>query len=188
MQVREARIRKTLFTAEELFRLSSTGRRYELVRGELYEMPPAGGRHGNVAMTIGIFIGVYVRAHQLGTVFAAETGFILGLNPDTVRAPDASFVSRDRLPQGEVPSGFLEMAPDLAVEVLSPNDRSRDVREKVDDWLQAGTRLVWVIDPVARTVTVHGSLENSQRLTEEDLLGGGDVVPGFSCAVRELFA
>src|SRR5918999_4421837 len=155
------RTRKTLLTAEELFRLSSTGRRYELVKGELFEMPPAGGRHGSVAMRLGILLCGHVRASQLGEVFAAETGFILRRSPDTVRALDASFVSKERLPAGELPVGFLETAPDLAVEVVSPGDSAREVREKVEDWLRAGTRLVWTI-PATRSVIVYRSLDDFQ--------------------------
>jgi Uma2 family endonuclease len=120
MQVRSLRTRKTMFTADELLHLSATGRRYELVKGELFEMPPAGARHGDVAMQIGALLNAHIRTHQLGKVFAAETGFILRRDPDTVRAPDASFVSQERLPTGELPTGFMELPPDLAVEVVSP--------------------------------------------------------------------
>jgi Uma2 family endonuclease len=181
------RARKTLLTAEELFRLSSTGRRYELVKGELFEMPPAGGRHGSVAMRIGTLLGSHVRASQLGEVFAAETGFILRRSPDTVRAPDASFVSKERLPAGELPVGFLEMAPDLAVEVVSPGDSARDVLEKVEEWLGAGVRLVWIIYPATRSVTAYHSLEDFRELSERDSLDGAEVVPGFTCRIRDLF-
>ncbi len=146
--VLQKRKRKALLTADELLRLSTAGdRRYELVKGELYEMPPAGASHGDIAMEIGSRLRVYVKANQLGRVFAAETGFVLRLDPDTVRAPDASFVAEDRLPPGDLPTGFLEFAPDLAVEVVSPGDRPGEVREKVEDWLRAGTRLVWVVHP-----------------------------------------
>lgn len=181
------RIHKTLWTAEELFRLSTTGRRYELVKGELFEMPPAGGRHGNVAIQIGGVLNAYVKGNQLGAVFAAETGFILRRNPDTVRAPDASFVSKERLPARELPIGFMDMAPDLAVEVVSPGDTAREVREKVEEWLGAGTRLVWIIYPSARSVTVYQSPEDFQELSERDSLDGGQVVPGFTCRIRDLF-
>ena len=116
------RTKKTTLTAEELLRLSTTGHRYELVKGELFEMPPAGGRHGSVAMRIGALLNAYVRVHSLGEVFAAETGFILRWDPDTVRASDAAFVAKERLPTGELPPGYLEMVPDLAVEVVSPGD------------------------------------------------------------------
>ena len=181
------RTRKTMLTAEELLHLPTAGR-LELVRGELYEMPPAGARHGDIASEIGALLRGHVKAHQLGRVFAAETGFIVQRDPDTVRAPDASFVAMNRLPPGELPIGFLELAPDLAVEVVSPGDTTREVLEKVEDWLRAGTRLVWVVYPATRTVTVHRSLEDVSELSGSDMLDGQGVVPGFSCQVRNLFA
>ncbi len=181
------RVHKKLFTAAELLKLSIPGKRLELVKGELFEMAPAGGRHGSVAMRLGILLGAYVIDHRLGETFAAETGFILRLNPDTVRAPDAAFVAADRLPGGEPPIGFVELAPDLAVEVLSPSDRPGEVAEKVEDWLRAGTRLGWVIDPATRSATVHRSLDDVQELSEDDRLDGEQVVPGFSCALGEVF-
>ncbi|PKB84045.1 MAG: hypothetical protein BZY88_00830 [SAR202 cluster bacterium Io17-Chloro-G9] len=179
---------KTLFTAEELSRLSETSHRYELVKGELFEMPPAGARHGDVAMEIGTLLRVFVRANRLGWVFAAETGFILVRNPDTVRAPDASFVAMERLPAGDLPVGFLEVAPDLAVEVVSPGDTAREVEEKVEDWLRAGTRLVWVIYPATHSATVYRALGESEQLSENESLDGGDVLPGFGCTVGDLFS
>ncbi len=182
------RTKRKWLTAEELLRLSTTGRRYELVKGVLFEMPPAGGRHGSVAMRIGIVLGSYVRANEMGEVFAAETGFVLRRDPDTVRAPDASFIARDRLPEGELPIGYLEIIPDLAVEVVSPSDTPREVRDKVGDWLRAGTRLVWVIYPATRSVTVYRSINDFQTLSEGDELTGGEVVPGFTGSIRELFA
>ena len=129
----------------------------------------------------------HVRSLGLGQVFAAETGFTLQRNPDTVRAPDAAFVAKDRMPQGETPDGYLALAPDLAIEVISPNDRPRAVREKVADWLNAGTRLVWVIYPSSRTVTVHRPPSSVEELGGEDTLDGAEVVPGFTCRVEELF-
>ncbi len=182
------RTKKTTLTAEELLRLSTTGRRYELVKGELFEMPPAGGRHGSVAMRIGIVLGSYVRANELGEVFAAETGFILRRDPDTVRAPDAAFVARERLPAGELPPGYLEMVPDLAVEVVSPGDSAREVGEKVDDWMRAGVRLLWAIDPATRSVTVYRSTDDFSVLSEDDTLDGGPVIPGFTANIKDLFS
>ena len=182
------RTKRSLLTAEELLMLSAPGRRYELVKGELYEMPPAGANHGNIAMTIGALIHAHVRSRSLGYVFAAETGFILRRDPDTVRAPDAAFVSRDRIPEGEMPAGFLELAPDLVVEVLSPGDRAREVREKVRDWLAVGTRLVWLIRPGDLSVEVLAPSQPTRLLGIADDLEGGDVLPGFRCSVEELLA
>ncbi len=179
---------KKHFTAEELFCLSATDQRYELVKGDLYEMAPAGGRHGSVARRIAQRLGIYADSLQLGEVFAAETGFILRREPDTVRAPDASFVAAGRLPEGELPTSYIELAPDLAVEVVSPSERTPEVRDKVADWLLAGTRLVWVIYPATRSVTVYRSLEDFENLSEEGSLDGGQVVPGFSCQIRDLFS
>jgi len=182
------RTKKATLTAEELLRLSTTGRRYELVKGVLFEMPPAGGRHGSVAMRIALVLGSYVRGNGLGEVFAAETGFILRRDPDTVRAPDAAFVARERLPAGELPAGYLEMVPDLAVEVVSPGDSAREVREKVADWMRAGVRLLWAIDPATRSVTVYRSPDDFDILSEDDTLDGGQVIPGFSAAISDLFS
>ena len=178
---------KKLFTAEELLCLPTTGRRLELVKGKVYEMAPAGGPHGYVAMNIGILLGVHVRADGLGRVFAAETGFILHRDPDTVRAPDAAFISYDRLGEEAIPDGYLAVAPDLVVEVVSPSDTRREVREKVEEWLRAGVRLVWVIYPVTRSADVYRSLDYVSHLSEDDVLDGEDVVPGFACRLGELF-
>ncbi len=181
------RVKKKLFTAEELLRLPSDGRRLELVKGELYEMPPAGGRHGNAGSNLHIALGVHVKVSRLGRMFTADTGFVISRGPDTVLAPDVSFVSYDTLPTGDVPAGFLELAPDLAIEVKSPSDSNREVREKTEPWLAAGTSAVWVVDPGDRTVTVHEQGQVPQVLTESESLSGGAVVPGFQVSVRELF-
>ena len=182
------RTKKTTLTAEELLRLPTATCRHELVKGELFEMPLFGGRHGSVAMRIGIVLGSYVRENELGEVFAAETGFILRRDPDTVRAPDAAFVARERLPAGELPPGYLEMVPDLAVEVVSPGDSAREVREKVADWMRAGVRLLWAIDPATRSVTVYRSTDDLSVLSEDDSLDGGQVIPGFSTNIKDLFS
>ena len=182
------RTKKATLTAEELLRLSTSGRRYELVKGELFEMPLFGGRHGSVTMRIGSAIGSYVWENELGEVFAAETGFILRRDPDTVLAPDAAFVAREGLPAGELPPGYLEMVPDLAVEVVSPGDSAREVREKVADWMRAGVRLLWAIDPATRSVTVYRSPDDFSVLSEDDTLEGGQVIPGFSANINDLFS
>ena len=163
------------------------GFRYELVQGELRRMNPAGNVHGRVAMSFAWRLAQYVDENRLGTVYAAETGFRLATDPDTVRAPDVAFVSRVRLEAvGEV-EGFWPEAPDLAIEMVSPGDSYSDVEQKVFDWLDAGTKMVVVINPRQRSATVYKSPSDIAALAETDVLAGGDVVPGFELAVREIF-
>jgi Uma2 family endonuclease len=175
------------FTADELLNMPDDGFRYELVQGELRRMNPAGNVHGRVAMSFAWRLAQYVDENRLGTVYAAETGFRLATDPDTVRAPDVAFVSRVRLEAvGEV-EGFWPEAPDLAIEMVSPGDSYSDVEQKVFDWLDAGTKMVVVINPRQRSATVYKSPSDIAALAETDVLAGGDVVPGFELAVREIF-
>jgi len=175
-------------TVDELLHMPDDGFRYELVRGELRRMTPAGSQHGRIAVRITWRLARHVEENQLGTVYAAETGFRLSSNPDTVRAPDVAFVSRDRIEAiGEI-EGFWPEAPALAVEVISPGDSYADVEEKVFDWLDAGTKMVVVINPRQRSATVYKSPTDIAALAESEVLNGGDVVPGFELAVREIFA
>ena len=174
-------------TAADLLRLPADGRRYELLRGELRQMAPAGPTHGRLAMRIAAHLFQHVEAHHLGTVYAAETGFQLTQDPDTVRAPDVAFVSRQRLEAvGEI-EGYWPGAPDVAIEVISPSDRYTDVEDKVVEWLEAGGRMVIVVNPRQRSVTVYHSRTDMIRLTEEDALDGGDVVPGWQLPIKEVF-
>ncbi len=186
-QVLEKTRTKALMTAEELLRLPDDGLRYELVKGELITMAPASPRHGRVAMQLGRLLANHVAEHQLGEVYAAESGFKLAQDPDTVRAPDLSFIVRERIPPREEQDGFWAIAPDLVAEVVSPYDTAQDVQTKVVEWLAAGVRLVWVVYPDERMVTEYRSLTQVRVLTEEDSLDGGDVVPGFTCPLSELF-
>jgi Uma2 family endonuclease len=174
-------------TAEELLRMPDDGMRRELVRGELHEMAPSGHTHGRVVMKFSWPLGQYVEEHDLGAVYAAETGFLLATDPDTVRAPDVSFVRRDRLALASEAKGYFPGAPDLAVEVISPGDVYTEVEEKVGEWLEAGTRMVVVINPRNRTVKVYRSVTDVHVLTEHDTFDGGDVVAGFQLSVRRLF-
>jgi Uma2 family endonuclease len=151
-------------------------------------MPPTGGEHGDVALNVGFLLKGYIKAHDLGIVCAAETGFILKRNPDIVRAPDASFVAKERIPAEGIPRGYWPFAPDLAVEVVSPHDRFEEVQEKVAQYLAAGTRLVWVVLPKTRTVLVSRSLREVRSLGLGDELNGEDVIPGFTCQVAECFS
>jgi Uma2 family endonuclease len=175
-------------TAEQLMRLPSRGKRYELKRGELLMMTPAGALHGRVVMALGVLLHVYASQHKLGQVFAAETGFKIHVDPDTVRAPDIAFVAKERVPPAGVPRGYWELAPDLVVEVVSPNDSAADVQDKIEEWLNAGVRRVWVVYPDTQTIHIYRSLKEVNVLKPGDRLDGEDVLPGFSCTVEEIFA
>ena len=176
-----------LMTADELWHLPDDGMRHELVRGELRTMPPTGLDHADRENVIGSSLGSHVRSHRLGRVYTGDPGFRLTTNPDTVRAPDVAFIRRDRLPNGRSPLGYFAGAPDLAVEVISPNDLYQEVADKVAEWLEHGTRLVFVVNPRRQTVTVHRPDQTTRELGIDDVLDGEDVVPGWSMAVRDLF-
>lgn len=177
-----------LMTAEELIRLpTGMGERYELVRGELKTMSPAGSRHGRISARVGRLLDQYVSGKKLGEVFGAETGFTLRRNPDTVRAPDAAFVAAARVPPEGVPIGYWPGAPDLAVEVVSPDDTAAEVKTKINEYFDAGAKSVWIVYPDTREVVVFRSARESVVLSEQDTLDGGEVIPGFACPVAELF-
>lgn len=177
----------TPVTAEQLLRMPDDGYRYELVRGELKRMTPAGWRHGAIAGRLHGWLAQHIEQNDLGTVFTAETGFLLQRDPDTVRAPDIAFIHRDRFPPLPPEEAFWPGAPDLAVEVLSPDDALGHVDDKVKAWLDGGATMVWVINPRWRNVIVYRSANDIRTLTENDDLSGQDVVPGFSCRVADLF-
>lgn len=179
--------RATILTADEFLLHPAANDRAELVRGYIRMMTLTSGGHGLVSMTVGRLLATYAREHRLGACFADSTGYTLPNLPNTVRAPDASFVRADRLPPEGVSTGFLQLAPDLAVEVLSPSESEGDLQEKLDDYRVAGTPLVWVIDPATRTVTVIVNGEPITTLGVRDTLTGGNVMPGFACTVSELF-
>jgi Uma2 family endonuclease len=172
-------------TAAQLLDASGLGR-CELVRGELVMMSPAGSEHGSVVARLTGRILAFVDEHRLGTVFGAETGFQIQQNPDTVRAPDVAFVRRERV-AGEIPKAFFPGAPDLAVEVVSPSDRASEVLAKVQDWLEAGSVAVWVVDPDTRRVFVYQGVEVAV-VKEAGAISGGDLLPGFSLSAAEIFA
>ncbi len=177
-------------TARELLEMPDDGMRRELVRGELREMVPAGNRHGYVAGEIFGELRSYVKANKLGRTYVAETGFKLASDPDTVLAPDAAFMSRERLGGTREVEGYWPGAPDLVVEVISPNDRHSEVLDKALAWLEAGCRMVLVADPRKRTITVYRSREEIRVLTAEadDVVDGADVVPGWRLSLAEIFA
>jgi Uma2 family endonuclease len=179
---------RLLTTADELLLMPRDGVRRELVDGELQEMSPAEFGHGRVAANVAFELASHVRAAKLGIVVAAETGFKLANNPDTVLAPDAAFVSHERASGIDYQGGYWPGAPDLAVEVVSPGDRARKVEAKAFAWLDAGTRMVIVVHPSRRSATVYRGRGDVTVLSENDTLDGGDVVPGLTLPVRDLFA
>ena len=174
-----------LMTADELLHVRIPDKRVELVRGRLVVREPAGLRHGRVAMELARQLANYVGDRGMGRVYAAETGFTVARDPDTVRAPDVAFIRRDRLPDPE-PLGFPDLAPDLVVEVLSPGDRPGEILAKVADWLSAGTRLVWVVDPLRRVARVYRQDGSETIVTAERALEGEDVLPGFECPLATI--
>ena len=181
-------------TAEQLMEYDARGMRTELIRGRLVVREPAKYRHGAIAMHVAVRIGMFLERdqlernapHPLGDLLAAETGFTLQRGPDTVRAPDVAFVSWARRPDNR--DTFAEIAPDLAVEVLSPGDRTGEVRAKVADWLNAGTSLVWVIDPRRRDARVFRADGSQSMLSDSESLNGETTLPGFSLPLASLFA
>lgn len=174
-------------TADDLLRLPDDGQQRELVKGELRTMAPASPRHGSINAQLGGLLYQHVVANRLGVLFTADTGFWLSRDPDTVRCPDVAFLSKARIPPDGFRPGFFEGAPDLAVEVLSPRDTVFEVEEKVEEYLAAGARAVWVVNPKLRRVTLHHTGETPRVLHEDETLEGGDILPGFACRVSEVF-
>jgi len=174
-------------TADELLRTHLPDKRVELVRGVLVIREPTGFRHGAVSAALTTVLSQHVQAQRLGRVVAAETGFQLATDPDTVRAPNVAFVRRVRLPDPE-PAGYPALAPDLVVEVLSPGDRPGETLAKVGEWLTAGVRLVWVVDPARRLARVYRQDGSETVLTEAESLDGEDVVPGFTCSLGAILS
>ena len=174
-----------LMTASELERLVLADKQTELVRGRLVIREPPGTRHGRIAATLSFHVSDFVHRERLGAVFAQDTGFRLQSNPDTVRAPDLAFVAQERA--SEIPDrGYASVAPDLVAEIVSPGDAPADVLAKVADWLAAGVRLTWVIDPARVEARVYRSDGSLSLIAADGMLSGDDVLPGFSCSLRDV--
>lgn len=171
-------------TEGDLLLAPRDGYKRELVDGQI-RVSPAGYRHGLVCVRVVALLHAFAKERDLGQVLDSSTGF--RLPGGNVRLPDVAFVARGRFPEGQDPDGFAPLAPDLAVEVLSPEDRPRYVLDKVGEYLEAGVRLVWVIDPRRRTATVHRSISDARNLAPEDFLDGEDVLPGFRHRLADLF-
>ncbi len=173
-------------TADELLRASADLDPCELVQGELVMMTPAGSFHGRVESSIHFALFHWVREHELGMVFPGDTGFILERFPDTVRSPDVSFVQRSRIPPVP-PQGFFPGSPDLAVEIRSPDDRSKEIESKIHNYLAAGSLVAWDVDPATKTVTVYRLEVEPRVFGEDDTLTEEALLPGFSLAVKDIF-
>ena len=178
---------KTLFTADDLLRLPDGGKQHELVRGELRKMSPGGWEQGIVSARLVRRVANHVEDHDLGLVLTNEPGFRIERDPQTVRATDLAFVAKDRVPASRPSVAFPDFAPDLVAEVVSPSESAADVEEKIHLWLRAGVRLLWVLYPRLRSISVYRSFEDVRILDENSVLDGADVLPGFSCPVRDLF-
>jgi Uma2 family endonuclease len=176
-----------LLTAEEFMLRPepADGSQEELVEGRVVTMPPPQGDHGIVCVEVARLLANFVKPRKLGWVAGNDSDAVLSRNPDSVRGPDVAFYSIERVPAR--PTGYFEVPPDLAVEVVSPSDRLLDVQQKVWQYLQCGVRLVWVINPVMKNVTVYESLDHAQVLDETKTLDGAPVLPGFTCRVGSLF-
>ena len=175
-----------LLTADDLLRLYSKGVRGELIRGVLHEKMSSGVRHGKIAIRLGARMDVHVEQGRLGHVFGSDSGVLLERNPDTVREPDLAYVSAERLPLDAELDGYCPVPPDLVVEIVSPSDSEREVDDKATMWLSFGVRMALVINSETRTIRVRRPDLPTAILTIDDTLDGGEVLPGFSCPVREI--
>ncbi len=176
-----------LLTADDLLRLHSEGVKGELIMGVLHEKASSGLEHGQIAINWAVLLGSFVKPRRLGRVFGFDTGVQLEHGPDTVREPDVAFISAERMPLDVRERRYAQVVPDLVVEIVSPNDRPIPVFDKAQMWLRHGVRLVWITDPEARTITALSQSGPARTLTVADTLDGGEVLPGFTCLVQDIF-
>jgi Uma2 family endonuclease len=182
----ETKPSQKLVTGEELYRMGDIGRA-ELIDGVIKQYMPTGHPHAYHELLLGMYIMQFVLKHKLGRALSGEVGIYIRRNPDTVRAADIAFISNERLAQA-TEKGFLDVAPELVVEVMSPEDSWSDVNDKLADYFSIDVKLIWIVDPLRRRVHVYRSLTNMDILTEADQLTGGDVLPGFTLSVSAIFA
>jgi Uma2 family endonuclease len=169
---------------DALKELDQSGLRYEIVGGDVH-VSPAGLQHGDLNVRLTVKLALFVQQHRLGHVFDSSTGF--RMPGGNLRAPDVCFVAQGRLPAGRLPKGFGELAPDLVVEVLSPDASPREVLDKVGEYLSAGARMIWIIDPKTESAVVYRSLTQIGQVTKDGALDGEDLLPGFTLPLAELF-
>lgn len=184
---REGLTQEKLLTADDLLRLDAERIRGELRRGVFCETMSAGIEHAQIVMNLGILLGTFIKLRRLGKLFGSDGGVLLERDPDTVREPDVGFISAEKSPHGERIQGYAQVVPDLVVEIMSPTDTLQSIDDKARMWLSFGVRLVWVAFPNSRSVDVYPAAGAIFTLSEDDTLDGGDVLPGFSCAVRDVF-
>ena len=177
----------TLMTADELLQLPSGRHRYELIDGELKAMSPAGHNHGRITMRIASPLAQFVWKNKLGEVFAAETGFKLTSNPDTVLAPDVAFVRESRIRELGGAKGYWPGPPDIAIEVVSPNDRKPEANTKIEQWLRFGAEEVWLVDCKHETVAIYRSTDDQVAFTNQEVLRSNELLPGFSIPLSDIF-
>ncbi|MFQ5637677.1 MAG: Uma2 family endonuclease [bacterium] len=175
---------KTLMTDEDLLQLPDDGHKYEYVEGEL-QVSPANLYHEDIAVNLILRLGKVVKKLRWGRLYSSSAGF--RMKSGNLLSPDVSLVKNSRLPGGKSPEGFGYFAPDLAVEILSPSDSLAALQTKINEYFENGSEQVWVFDPRKRMATVYSSLTDYEVLNENDILRGGDLLPGFSCALKDLF-
>ena len=179
--------KEKLLTADDLLELHSKGVRGELIRGVLCETTSVGVDHARTVVNLTILLGTFVKSSRLGSVMASDMGVWLERSPDTVREPDIAYISSEKMPLGVSVPGYAEVVPDIVVEIASPNDSLQSLKDKARMWMDFGVPLVWVGYPGSREVEVYTSGNSVITLTGSDVLDGGEVLPGFSCRVSEIF-
>ncbi len=179
--------KEKLLTADDLMRLDAEGVRGELIRGVFCEVMSSVGEHGEIVMNLGGELRNFIRPRRLGRLAGSDGGVRLERNPDTVREPDIAYISAEKMPLDVRATTYYEVVPDMVVEVASQSDTLQSINDKARMWLDYGTQLVWVAFPNSRSVDVHPAGGAVFTLGEGDTLDGGDVLPGFSCAVRDIF-
>lgn len=177
-----------LMTAADLLEVSDDGQRYELIDGGVRGRSPAGNKHGKIAMALGFRLAAFAQEKKLGAVYAAETGFLIRQNPDTVRAPDVAFITQARIDEVGPVDGYWPGAPDIVAEVVSPNDRFSETEQKALDWLKSGSKIVWVVDPAQAHVTEYLGVSRIRVLSSEETLTAAELLPGWEVKIAELFA
>ena len=177
---------KALITGDQLFAMGDIGPA-ELVKGEIIPQMPTGHEHGFIESLIVYFLTRFIRKRNLGRVVTGEVGIYVERDPDTVRAADVAFISHDRYAQVQS-AGFLDIAPELVVEIMSPSNTWSEVHEKLAEYFAAGVNIMWVVDPRLQQIHVFRALDDVSLLTKEDTLTGEGVLPGFELALSELFA